>query len=173
MKTKNNVQKAITKTFAAGISLVLISITVNAQDLWKSVIENSGLNTIATAMVEPVSGTANTENYNATNADLTAFNVETEAPLELESWMTDESIFHSSLNIETETEAPLALEDWMTNENVFNVNNFTLEEEAEEALSLENWMTDDNYFEVKTVKIIEETEEPLELEEWMTSEKIW
>ena len=146
MKTKNNVQKAITKTLAAGISLVLISITVNAQDFWKSFIENSGLNSIAIAMVEPISETTKTETYAVTNADLTAFIEETDEPMELENWMTDESIFNSSLSIENETE---------------------------EALKLESWMTDDSYFGVSTFKIVEETEEPLELEDWMISEKMW
>lgn len=169
MKTKNNVQK----TLATGISLVLISITVSAQSFWKSVIENSGLNTIATAMAEPVTETTKTENYHATNADLTALNEEMEEPLELESWMTDERTFNSSLNIETETEAPLALEEWMTSEKAFHVNSFILEEESEETLKLESWMTDDSYFEISTFKVVEETDEPLELEDWMTSEKIW
>jgi len=173
MKTKNNVQKAITKTLAAGISLVLISITVNAQDFWKSFIENSGLNSIATAMVEPISETTKTETYTVTTTDLTAFIEETDEPMELENWMTDESIFNSSLNIENETEESLALENWMTTENTFYASNFVLEEESEEALKLESWMTDDSYFGVSTLKIVEETEEPLELEDWMISEKMW
>jgi len=173
MKTKNNVQKAITKTMAAGMSLVLISLTVSAQDLWKSFMENSGLNTIATAMVEPVSESATTETYHATIADLTAFNEESEEPLELANWMTDERTFHSSLIIETETDEPLKLEDWMTNENSFITNNFVLEEESEETLALESWMTSDSYFAISTFNLDEETDEPLELEGWMTSEKIW
>ena len=92
-------------------------------------------------MVEPASATEKSEAYKATNADFSAFNRETEEPMELENWMTDEHIFHSLLNIETETEAPLVLETWMTNDSTFKTNNFVIEEEKEEALELESWMT--------------------------------
>lgn len=41
MKTRNNVQKAIIKTMAVIMSLVLVSITVNAQEFWKTVLKNN------------------------------------------------------------------------------------------------------------------------------------
>jgi len=173
MKTKNNVQKTITKTLAAGMSLVLISITVSAQDFWKSFAENSGLNAIATAMAEPVPETTKNETYNVSSADLTAFMEETEEPMELENWMMDDHTFSASFSIESETEKPLALEDWMTNENTFNTSNFVMEEESEEALSLESWMTSESYFGISTFKLVDEKEQPLALAGWMTSEKIW
>ena len=67
MKTKNNVQKAILKSMAMGISLVLITLTVNAQDFWKSILENASINEIALAMVETsneIETTEPTENFN-------------------------------------------------------------------------------------------------------------
>ena len=169
MKTKNNVQKTIAKTLAAGMSLVLISFTVNAQDFWKSFMENSGLNNIATAMVEP----AKTETYNVTNTNSSAFTEENEEPLELETWMTDENNFTTTFSIESETEAPLALENWMKNENTFNASNFVMEEESENALELESWMTSDSSFGISNLKIVDEAEQPMAMADWMTSDKIW
>jgi len=52
MKTKNNVQKTILRSLAVVLSFVLISFTVNAQDFWKKLLENSSFNEIALAMVE-------------------------------------------------------------------------------------------------------------------------
>jgi hypothetical protein len=164
MKTNLNVQKAVTKTLAAGISLVLISITVNAQDFWKSVFENSSFNTIATAMVVSDLKTTKAESIHFADAGLA---VEAEEPLELESWMMEESTFNTSLTVETEAEAPLSLESWMTREDVFEADFFNNEKEAENALELESWMTNDSNFENTAIEIIEETEEPLELENWM------
>ncbi len=52
MKTKDNVQKAILKSMAVVFSIILISMTVNAQDFWKSILENVSFNEIALAMTE-------------------------------------------------------------------------------------------------------------------------
>ena len=161
MKTKNNVQKAVTKTFAVVISLVLISITVNAQDFWRSVLRNSSFSTIASAMVDHYPNVNNNEADVIVTRSFTGFESETENPLELESWMTDESNFSKSFNFETETESPLQLENWMTNENTFNTKNFSEEVEKEEPLVLEDWMLV-NFFDN-----LVEKEEPLELESWM------
>ena len=132
MKTKNNVQKAILKSLAVVTSLVLISLTVNAQDLWKSLLENYNFNEIELAMVDnntvaiPVETEANGfESFLA---------METEEALELENWMTDESNFATVFSTEEEIESPLNLEDWMTNEALFTTNSIYLEVDAEEAL---------------------------------------
>ncbi|QGY45566.1 hypothetical protein GM418_18385 [Maribellus comscasis] len=170
MKTKNNVQKAITKTLAAGMSLVLISITVNAQDFWRSLFENSSFNTIATAMVDNNPKAMKTETHASSAADFSAIYTETEEALELENWMTDEGSFESTFNFENEVEAPLNLEDWMTSTNSFNKTSFAMEVEVEEALELENWMIDETNFENSSIEFIKETEKPLELENWMLEE---
>ncbi len=161
MKTKNNVQKAVTKTFAVVISLVLISITVNAQDFWRSVLKNSSFNAIASAMVDHYPNVNNDEADVAVTGSVTKFESETENPLELESWMTDDSNFSTSFNFKTETESPLQLEDWMTNENTFTTKIFSEEVEKEEPLVLEDWML------VDFLNNIVEKEQPLELESWM------
>lgn len=176
MKTTNNVQKAITKSLAVIISLVLISITVNAQDFWRTVLENNSFNQIALAMVDntevsTVSVDANSYTDMDAYAEFTL--VETEEALEVESWMTNENNFFSSLNLETEVEAALEVENWMTTESLFDGTSAYLEIETEEALELENWMTETEYFGVRTIEIETETENSLELEAWMTDSKVW
>ncbi len=193
MKTKNNVQKAILKSLAVVTSLVIISITVNAQDLWKSLLEKYNFNEIELAMVD--------NNNMALLVEAEANGFEsfivpgTEKALELENWMADESYFTAIISMEEEIENPLNLEDWMTTEALFNANSVYKEIETEEALELENWMIDAYNFEVLTLRFIEETDtelkiddwmlkeelfttnleidQPLELETWMVSEKIW
>ncbi len=170
MKTKNNVQKAITKTLAAGMSLVLISITVNAQDFWKSLFENSSFNTIATAMVDNNPKVTNNETITSATANFATFNEETEKNLELESWMTDESNFTATFTSENnEVEAPLSLEDWMTSKNLFEVNLLNAVED-EKSLELESWMTNENNFKSPAFEMLKETEKSLELENWMLEE---
>ena len=193
MKTKNNVQKAILKSLAVVTSLVIINITVNAQDLWKTLLENYNFNEIELAMVDNNTITLLVENE--ANGFESFLVPETEEALELENWMADESYFTTSFSMVEEIENPLELEDWMINETLFNANSIYLEIETEEVLELENWMTDAYNFEVSTLRFIEETdtelkiedwmineelfttnleiEQPLELESWMVSEKIW
>lgn len=193
MKTKNNIQKAILKSLAIVTSLVLISITVNAQDYWKSLLENYNFNESALAMVD--NSTVANAVENDENVFVSLLEEETEEPLELQSWMTDESYFITVFSIKEEIENPLELEDWMTNEALFSTNSIYLEVETEGALELEHWMTDESYFDNSTIQIIEESdteliiedwmlnedlfntnkevEQPLELESWMVSENIW
>jgi len=70
-----------------------------------------------------------------------------ESTLQLESWMTDESVWNeNSFNIgefARETESNLELENWMTCNETWNLNsNFV--EESEMGLEVENWMIDNN-----------------------------
>jgi len=176
MKTKNNVQKAITKSFAVVISLVLISFTVNAQDFWKTVFENNSFSQIAMAMVDgteasPASADANS----TTDADASAeyYAVETEESLELENWMTNDNNFFETVSIETAVDNSLEVESWMTNESLFNGTAAYLEVETEDALQLEDWMQNTEYFGVQTVDVELETEKGLEIEAWMTDNKVW
>ena len=89
----------------------------------------------------------------ATNAN---FAEETEAPMELEKWMTDESLFNVPASVFTvETESKMELENWMVNENVFEVTpktetsklnsakTFVCEQAVEPKLKLENWMVNE------------------------------
>jgi hypothetical protein len=171
MKTRNNVQKAITKTLAVIISLVLISITVQAQEFWQSVLNNSSFHQIALAMVDG----ASVETPSTTkNSEVTLnYEEEADAALNVEEWMIDESYFSTVYSFETEVESSLELENWMVNENLFNGYAAWFSVETEEALELEDWMTNQEHFGVRTVEVAIEQEEELQLEAWMTSSETW
>ena len=170
MKTKNNVQKTITKAFAVIISLVLISITVQAQEFWKSVLKNNSFHQIAMAMVDEASVEMNVAP--ATTEATFYYEEEADAALNVEDWMVNENYFLTGLNYETEVENSLELEAWMVNENLFTgLTAFNVETEA--ALELEDWMTNQDFFGVRTVETEVEPEAELQLESWMTDTKTW
>lgn len=175
----NNVQKAILKSLAVVTSLVLLSITVNAQVFWKTVLENNSLNHIAMAMIETKAeaSAAAVKAESSLNAALLAefSTVEAENPLELEEWMTNSNNF-DAMAIEAERDNTLELESWMTNENVFNTKTLILETEAETTLELEGWMLENNFGGLSKTKIkvlLEnyelEKDNKLTLEPWMVS----
>jgi len=131
MKTKNNDQKAVLRTGAVIVSLVLISYTVSAQEFWERLLANSSFGDIALAMSDTDDSKGEASNE---NAGFFEFATEIEPELEVESWMTDNSRFYTAtFSIETATDTPLKLEPWMMDENLF--------EPAEKALDLEDWMT--------------------------------
>ncbi len=97
---------------------------------------------------------------------------ESEATLQLESWMTDETIWNSNTTaisqFTVETEFEHKIENWMINPEIWNFNSaFT--EETEVGLAIENWMTDQNIWDLKN----EEIEPELALELWMINNEIW
>jgi len=149
MKTKNNVQKAISKSLAVIISLVLVSLTVNAQEFWDNVLKNNSFTHIAMVMTNENSDASHFETdlsgSAATFSEL--FIPEAEPALELENWMTDDALFTG----------------WMG----------MLEPEAEPALQLEGWMTDANSFGIKTITVEQENDAALQLESWMVNGKVW
>lgn len=171
MKTKNNVHKSILKSLAVLTSLVIISLTVNAQDLWKSILEKYNFNDIELAMVDNNSK-ALLEETNTNGFDFLII-PEIEESLKLEKWMADESYFTASFSMEKENENPLELEDWMTNKAMFNASSIYFEVETEKALELENWMKDSRNFEITTLLFIEETSTELKIEDWMTKEELF
>ena len=69
-----------------------------------------------------------------------------EMPLQLENWMTDESIWNVDAANEAEfiqeTETSLELEEWMINEATWKV--IVSETESEPELTIESWMLDEN-----------------------------
>jgi len=148
MKTKNNVQKAVTKSLAVIISLVLLSFTVNAQEFWKNVLHNNSFTQIAMVMTNETSATGS---HISSTSDATSFSefytIEAEPALELESWMTDDALFSTSADM--------------------------FLPEAEPALELEDWMMDDDNFKIRTFIVIEETDPALQLEDWMVNNKVW
>ncbi len=143
MKTKNNVQKAVLRTAAVVMSLVLISFTVNAQEFWKKLLTSSSFNEIALAMVETSKGTKPVA-VPAENGTY-LYEMAYEPEMELENWMVNESHFAVSgtemMDFAIENEKPLQLESWMLNEGAF-----TTSQEGDNALSLENWMISSEYW---------------------------
>jgi len=187
MKTKNNVRKAILKSAAVIVSLVLISFTVNAQNFWKSLLENETFSQIAMAMVandsESVPANGNATDNSAADAFTAYSAIEPEESLRLEDWMTNEEVFNE--NVEAETEAPMELENWMTNESLFNATTSEFAIETEPKLELENWMVNDDVFNADANNsenkiyssasfVYKNIEEPkLQVENWMLNSKTW
>ena len=173
MKTKNNVQKAITKTLAVIVSLVLISITVQAQDFWKSVLNNNSFNQIAMAMTGDSGASATKAKTSSANIDAKDLENEVEPALNIENWMLNKNNFFMNVDLEAEVENSLQLDDWMTNENLFDGTAAWFNVETENALQLEDWMINQNTFGVKTIELEVEPETGLQMEAWMTNNKIW
>jgi len=97
-----------------------------------------------------------------------------ETSLQVEKWMTDETIWNtksiSFAEIAQETEATLELESWMTSTETWNLNNSYVEE-SEAGMELESWMTSEDTW--NTISNIQETETELTVENWMTNENNW
>lgn len=95
-----------------------------------------------------------------------------ESALELENWMTNETIWNTNFakndEFVLESETNLELEDWMTNTESWSFS-FDFAEEVEPALELESWMTSEVIW--NTIEI--EAESALLVEPWMLSENIW
>jgi hypothetical protein len=94
-----------------------------------------------------------------------------EANLQLESWMTDYSIWDVKYNniadYGQEMEEALIVEDWMTNAETWN-SDFNFVEVTEENLELEGWMIDNERWNKNSVN-----ESALALEPWMTNKNLW
>lgn len=95
-----------------------------------------------------------------------------ETSLQLESWMTDNSIWNTnSLNViefASEVDADLEVESWMTNAEAWNLNNnFVAEIEA--GIELESWMTSEDTWNVEGTNV----EEELTIENWMIDSNVW
>ncbi|HSO87870.1 MAG TPA: hypothetical protein VLQ91_15040 [Draconibacterium sp.] len=176
MKTKNNIKKTVLHTVATTTGLAILSLTVNAQVTFKSLFETEGINHFAMATENAnISFASNTHNRNFTSAETFAAYLvnETEEPLNVEDWMTNESAFDGfSASLETETETELELEDWMMNENNLTAA-LKIETETENPLEVEDWMTDESNFNSFSALLKTETESELVLEDWMTNEKIF
>ena len=158
------------------ISLVLISITVNAQDFWRTVMENNSFSQIAMAMTDNTEASSASADASS-STDMSAYAmyaaVEAEETLDVENWMLAENNFFTTVALEAEAENTLEVENWMTNESYFNGIASYFKVEAEETLKVEDWMQNTDYFGVQTVDVEEEPEADLELEAWMTDTKTW
>jgi len=193
MKTTNNVRKATQKTLAIVTGMAILSLSVNAQPIFRLTNENH----VNLAMA--VNHTLNenfsiASSFSETNTAIyTAYLVpETEEALEVESWMTDANNFtameivmnEANENLTPATEEALEVESWMTDDNYFTSTeivmaeaNENLKPATEEALEVESWMTDDNHFTSTEVSaatantyLAPAIEETLLIEDWMLNE---
>ena len=176
MKTKNNIRKTALQIAAAATGIAILSFTVNAQETFKSFFETTGINHYAMVTESAhnsmfsgnhISNNTNTETYAAYLV------TESEEPMNLEAWMTNENTFDGyTSSLEPETEKEMAIEIWMMDENSFTstLNN---EAETENPLQVESWMTDGNNFNSLLALIETEIETELVKENWMLTENIF
>lgn len=112
-------------------------------------------------------------NINAKGTEIkSASTVINETSLQLENWMTDETIWNTNsamfAEFVQETETTLELKDWMTNAETWNLNHqFAVETES--GLQLEDWMTNDITWTRNNV----EKDAELTIEPWMINKNIW
>jgi hypothetical protein len=165
MKTRNNTQetvksqvrKMVLRGVAVIFSLVLISLTVKAQDFWDQFLSNSTSGKTAIMRVEQTSDNekANTT-FIANSAELSTqannsgetflCETEVEKELEVESWMIDGTYFSEAAAITEETEEALTVEDWIISNINFNTQVTSIEVDAEPAIEIEGWMTNEDFF---------------------------
>lgn len=143
MKTKNNIQKTAIKLSVVIVSFVLISLTVNAQDLHEDFLTNNSFKVLAFAKVEnPKANKTIASDKNLSISKYSDFLEESiEENLEVETWMINENLFAVTIDFEVEAENQLELENWMLDDTLFN-NTSLLINEFEEKLTIENWMLD-------------------------------
>ncbi|WP_163710767.1 hypothetical protein [Mangrovibacterium lignilyticum] len=149
MKTKNEktenrnnqLSGVLLRTAAVLVSVVLLSFTVSAQDLIKELLSYNSFGKMALIMVD---NSETEEASEAATAANFAIEEETDAPLNVESWMTNDTYFGSAnVFTQVEEESPLEIESWMTDAEFFTSR---YAEEQEKELELEAWMCDSSYF---------------------------
>ncbi|HSM47102.1 MAG TPA: hypothetical protein VK872_04745 [Draconibacterium sp.] len=167
MKTKNNVQKAAIKSIALATGLMLTGLTLNAQ--MSSFFENTGNSPMAMVTEKTMKSgfvtSVNTKTLATTNTFAIYLVNETEEPLHLEEWMTNESNFEaSSMGLITDSEEELQIESWMLDENKFEVTEKTkvAQKETKKVIVGANYT------------FVEETDNgKLQVESWMLNTKAW
>ena len=112
-------------------------------------------------------------NVNAKGTETKASSHENiESTLQLENWMTDESVWNTNslsiIEFVQETETGMDLETWMTSADTWNLNSNYVEE-AESGLEIENWMTNEETWNINSIG----SETELKVENWMIDNNIW
>jgi len=150
MKTRNNqtgnrnnrFTQVLLRAAAVLVSVVLLSFTVSAQDLWKELLTYNSFGKVALIMVDD----SNLNSEKPAPAATTEFvvNEEADAPAAIQEWMSSDSYFHNYADFnEVATDEPAEIENWMTDASYFN-GRFAAEPEKE--LELQAWMCDSNFF---------------------------
>jgi len=164
--SNNRVLSVLLRTAAVLVSVVLLSFTVSAQDLLKELLSYNSFGKMALILVDENNAEEATENAGTANFEAFLVEEETEAPLNVESWMTNSNYFNSaSVFTRVDAEESLEIESWMVDAD-FYTNRYAPETEA--GLELEAWMTDSSYFNSTRVFAQVDAEESLEVENWMT-----
>lgn len=177
MKTQNNnqetnksqVSKSTLGASAVLFGAVLISLSVNAQDLWKEFSNSGSYGKMALVMDGQLNETGNAdaafEAINAEVALMLSSPVESEETMEIESWMITEEFFSSNEALES-IEPSLKIESWMIEEaNFISTVDFNTVE-TEESLAVEDWMTAEEFF--NSPEVLKNAEPALKVESWMT-----
>jgi len=134
----NQLSRVLTHAAAVLVSVVLLSFTVNAQDLFKELLSHTSYGKMALVMSDE-SNTNETSELPATT-------------------------YTAAFAVESETDAPMAIESWMTNDEYFGSANVFNQVAQDEALEVESWMTNENYFGSTEVFNQVEQDEALEIE---------
>ncbi|WP_372774805.1 hypothetical protein [Mangrovibacterium sp.] len=172
MKTRNNttgnnkqLSGVLLRAAAILVSVVLISFTVSAQNLWAELLNYHSLEKVASILVD--ASTEETATELPSKSATIAFNIneENELPLEVESWMSNDNYFGAS-NVfnQVSTDKSLEVEGWMSSDYYFGASNIFNEEAQDETLEIESWMTEAGYF---TNRYVAEPEAELQVEAWM------
>lgn len=139
MKTKNNTQKTALKSLAVIAGFIMLSLTLSAQDLWKSIIENETATEIALAIIEKDSklqpASTQSEELTDLNSLETLFKTESEKTMELEEWMTSEYFFK--------------VEENSTKRKISSTSTFVYEVSKDSKLEFEDWMFNLKYWRVR------------------------
>jgi len=172
MKTRNNttgrsnnqLSGVLLRSAAVVVSVVLLSFTVSAQNLWRELLSYNSFGKMAMLLVDE------SETGTSTSANFYVEEVNDEA-LEVESWMTSDAYFgaNNSFNEVAQDEA-LEVESWMTNDAYFGAYNNLFQVEQDEELEVESWMTDENYF---TSRYANDRDQELKVEVWMSDDNYW
>lgn len=142
--TNNRFSQVVLRTAAVMASVVLLSFTVSAQDLWKELLSYNSFGKMALLMVNQTQPATETPATGAAASIAFAIDEETEAPLEVQNWMSNDSYFQNFEHVnEVAAEETMEIENWMTDEAYFN-NRFAAEKE--EARPVEAWMCDADFF---------------------------
>jgi hypothetical protein len=179
MKTMNSkLKKAGIETLTIMAALLTASISINAQE---TRFENKmrGHNELALATsgkTELAVGKKTKVSFDLALLE-ECLKVEKEEELTIESWMTDEEVFHVT---ELEKEYQLKMEDWMINELLFATTSEEIGQEEPEPVvkpaprpKVVGVTFPGAQFGRRAFIIIEMEDPKLEIENWMVDSKLW
>ena len=184
MKTQNYTQTKVNSRVTivvlyistVALSVALVGLTANAQELWNQFSKASSYGKMASVMMGYPSETANTDAaFEAIDAEILTqlvnfYAVEAEESLKIEDWMMNSNHFSRQEIAESvEMEKPLEIEPWMTREDLFNSSEPLTS--ADPTLEVESWMTDGTLFHEEFTLTTGATDEANSVEEWMTMEQ--